>query len=433
MTRPPDFEVDIVRAQGSCAREDRVIESHTKLRHLPFFDAVAAREPESDAGLALRAGLVTLRLVDAWLEGDEDAANPLGRNIRSVREAIGCVDERKTQHALLDRIVEALSGKQPDIRAVHPPLKAYAQALEYDAMWLLAADVYHTVLAHLHPIEDSDASIVAHQRLGSCYRNLHRLDHAAAAYAAAAEIGSSVGDLVGVLRARIGEASLASLRGNLPEAATILDDAVARAVGEDFAEVRATALGERSSVAILGGQYELGIRMAYAALGQMKSPTDRDRVLNNIAHAFASLGVYSAARDAYLVLSVTAQEQYMRWAATISLLDVASMTGSQVLFETYRRELGVAPLQPHLNTAFELALGQGYQRLGEHGKSHEHLEHALALAIEHNLNQFVIEAEGSLAALDAPTPPRGVEAIASLDVEEVALAIREMREAVGVS
>ena len=72
----------------------------------------------------------------------------------------------------------------------------------------------------LHPVEDSDASVAAHLRLGQCYRNLQRIDDAVEAFAAASEIATAVGDVVGILARRIGEARVAIMRGNLPRAET---------------------------------------------------------------------------------------------------------------------------------------------------------------------------------------------------------------------
>src|SRR5205814_873421 len=147
------------------------------------------------------------------------------------------------------------------------------------------------------------------------------------------------------------------LRGNLPRAEEILDDTIARAMGPDLSDVRSRALHDRSEVANRRGQYELAIRLAYQALEHSQSPTERDRILNDLAGSFLDLGVYSAARDAYLVISATAQEQYSRWLATLNLMDIASHTGAEVLFEQYRRQLIAEKLPPYLATGFQLVLG----------------------------------------------------------------------------
>jgi len=407
-----------------------VLQSDQKLRHLPFFEEVAGLEADSAEERAATAGLVTLRLVDAWLDGalwfkEDDWSVP------NVHKAIRAMDKGTTMRGMLLRIVDVVRARKPDIHAVVTTLMAYAQALEYDAKWLLAGDVYQTLLAHLHPIEDSEASIAAHLRLATCYRSLMQVEHAVEAFASAARIGHAAGDMVGVLRARIGEAQIAWLRGNLPHAETLLDETIAQTKGnEDLRAVRSRALQDRSAVAILSGQYELGIRLAYDALAHPASSMERDRILNNIASAFTHLGVYSAARDAYLVLSATSQEQYMRWTATLNLIDVSSLTGAEVLFEQLRREMLVQDLPPQLATEFELIQGSGFLRFGKGELARDHLNRAAALAAEFGLNQILFEAEAAMSSLNAPTPPHRVSAEMPLEVEEVASAIRELRHSV---
>jgi tetratricopeptide (TPR) repeat protein len=410
-----------------------LFESESKLRHLPFFEEVASHAEGDPLWRSAMAGLVTLRLVDAWLEDGPAVTLDDSWGFRGVNSAIDDIDEGTPIRTILGRVVDALKERKPDIHVVVTPLMAYGQALEYDAKWTLAADVYQTVLAHLHPVEDSDASIAAHLRLASCYRSLNRMDDAVEAYASASEVANAVGDIVGILRARIGEARIDTLRGNLPRAESILDETIARAQSADLRDVRSRALHDRSGVATLSGQYELAVRFAYEALEHSTAPTERDRILSDIAGAFIYLGVFSAARDAYLVLSVTAQEQYIRWAATLNLLEIAAQTGSEMLFEQHRRQLASEQLPPFLATGFELNLGTGYQLFGNLAKARLHLERAMALAGDHGLNQFLFEAEEALFQLDTPKTPRRAAVNVSLDVDEVASAIRELRESVGVA
>jgi tetratricopeptide (TPR) repeat protein len=410
-----------------------VFESENKLRHLPFFEEIATHNEGDPEWRAASAGLVVLRLVDAWLEEGPSLTTDDAWTIRSVRDAIESVDNTTPARSLLGRVVDALLERKPDIHVVITPLMAYAQALEYDAKWVLAADVYHSVLAHLHPIEDSDASVAAHLRLGQCYRYVQRIPEAVQAFASASEIATAVGDMIGVLRARVGEARIAILRGNLPQAETLLDETISRATGPALRDVLSRALHDRSEVARLRGQYECAVRLAYDALGHSQNPLERDRILGDIGVAFLSLGVYSAARDAYLVLVATAREQYVRWVATLNLLEIASLTGSEILFEQHRRELVNESMTPYLMTGFELNVGLGYQRFGRLDKARVHLERALSLAGEHGINQFLFDAEEALLKLETPVPPPRVSSVVPLDVEEVANAIKQLRNTVGVA
>ena len=408
------------------------MEFEPKLRHLPFFEEIASLNESDAAWRAATAGLVVLRLVDSWLENGPNAADDEWA-LLSIRSTIDEIDAGSTQRALLGRVVDALQERRPDIHVVVTPLMAYAQALEYDAKWRLAADVYHSVLAHLHPVSDGDASVAAHLRLGSCYRSEGMFEEASDAFESASVIASVTGDMVGILRARIGEATLAVQRGNMPRAEELLDDAIAHAVGEELRDVRSRALHERSLVAQTRKQYELAIRLAYDALSLAQASTERDRILGDLALSFMDLGIYSAARDAYLVLSATAQEQYVRWAALLNLVEISSLTGAQVHFELYRRQLIGHNLPRYMATAFEVNSGVGYQRFGDFGKAKKHLDRAVAMASEYGFNTYLFEAEEALLELETRQPPHRVERDIALDIREVADAIKDLRETAGVA
>ncbi len=404
-----------------------------RLRHMPFFEEIAALEENGDAWKSATAGLVTLRLVDSWLESGVGNAGDDEWNFRSVCAAVDNVSERSPMRSLLTSVLMAMREGKPGVRAVVPSLMAYAKALEWDAKWELAMDVYETLLAHLHPIEDSEACVAANIRLGVAYRSISKFEESIAAYGRAFEVGNASGDLVGVLKARIGEAEVAMHRGNLPEAATRFDELINSAATAGLRDIRARALMGRAGVATLSQQYELAIRLGYQALEHQENPIEKDRVLSNIAVAFHHLGVFSAARDAYLVLSVTAREQYLRWTAALNLLDLAAETGSQVLFEQYSRQLAAAKLPPQLEAAYELTLGTGLKRFGQIEIARRHLVHAVELSRVHSLNQYLHEAEKALSGLNAPAPLHRSPTAMPTGVEEVALAIRELRELSGIA
>ena len=413
--------------------ERPVFQSEQKLRHLPFFEEVASHEEGDAAWRSATAGLVALRLVDAWLENGRSVVADDGWSVRSVRAAVESMDDGTPIKSILDRVVDALHEQKPDIHVVVTPLMSYAKALEYEAKWMLAADVYQSVLAHLHPREDGDASIAAHLRLGQCFRNLNRIDEAAVAFAAASEVATALGDIVGVLRARIGEGRIAILRGNLPRAEEVLNETIARATGPELDDVRSRALHDRANVAFHRGQYELSIQFAYEALEHVQGASERDRILADIAVSFLELGVYSAARDAYLVLSLTAQEQYVRWASTLNLLEIAVNTGVELLFESYRRQLAATDLPAHMSTAFHLSVGDGYRRFGYSEKARASFERAFALAGEHGFNQFLFKAEAALQDIETATPPLRESAVVPLSVEEVANALQRMSTTAGMA
>jgi tetratricopeptide (TPR) repeat protein len=374
-------------------------------RHLPFFAELAGLEDGDPAWRSVSAGLVVLRLVDAWIEEGSAAVAADGWGMRSVEAAIEEVPTGLPAHGVLRSVVEALkSSPVSDMHAIAPRLMAYARSLDLDAKWALAADVYETVIAHVHPTEESDVAITAYLRRAFCERSVGRLSDAAASYEAASRISEVAGDIFGVLRARIGEAKVATARGNMPQAEALLDQAIADAAKHDFKEVRAMALQDRATVAHLRGHFDVAVRLAYTALESTTDATNRDRLLADIAGSFYMLGVRSAARDAYTIVEATAQEQYQRWVAMINLMEIAATDGSMPLFERYRRSLGNAALPPALQAEFHLHVGSGYELLGELGAARTSLERARAIADEYGYNQITFQSDEALLRVSKATP-----------------------------
>ena len=330
-------------------------------RHLPFFAELAALEDGDPSWRAVSAGLVVLRLVDTWIEEGAAAVAANGWGLRSVEAAIEEMGAGLPARSVLQSIVTALkSSPANDMRAIAPRLLAYGRALDLDAKWALAADVYETVIAHVHPVEESDVAITAYLRRAYCERSLGELDAAESSYESASHIAQNANDLFGVLRAQIGSAKIATVRGNMPRAEQLLDRAIVSARDEAFRDVRAMALQDRATVAHLRGNFDLAVRFAYQSLELTRDAINRDRLLADIAGSFYMLGVRSAARDAYVIIQATAQEQYQRWVATINLMEIAATDGSAPLFERYRKSLADAMLPPVLEAEYHFHIGTGY-------------------------------------------------------------------------
>ena len=238
--------------------------------------------------------------------------------------------------------------------------------------------------------------------------------------------------MVGMLRARIGEAKGAIARGNMPYAREILDETIDRADRHGLGAVKAMALHDRSSVSFLSGEYELAIRLAYDALSGTDSARERDRILGDIASSFFRLGVHSAARDAYLILAATAQEQYTRWLATLNLMEVAAVDGDELLFEQYRRSVDVRLLPAQLEVLYWLQGGKSYEQFGKLNDARAFLEKALSFAEEQEFYQFVFEADAALRGLGS-TQRRRVPSSVLFDeeVETIATRLSAQRQEIG--
>ncbi|HSJ64688.1 MAG TPA: hypothetical protein VK922_12410 [Gemmatimonadaceae bacterium] len=406
------------------------------LPHLAFFEALGSMAEDSAEWRETSAGLVTLRLVDSWFTEGRSVVTPDGWSLRAVRESIRRVDRGSSIRSILSSIVDTMQALH-DVRVttLAPRLIAYARALMFDARWALAADVHRTIIAYAHPVEDADVVIEAHMQLGACLRTLAQWQEAALAYSVAGQIAAMSGDMVNVLRSRVSEANIAIDRGNLPHAEAILEETISRSgTTPAFAETRALALHARAHVAHLRKNYELAVRLGYEALGGTRTQTARDRVLIDIATSFTELGVRSAARDAYLILAATAQEQYTRWVAQINLMELAALDRQQTVFEEHRRELSTAILPASLSAYYFYYVAQGYRLFDRERAAEAALARAVDIAAKHQLSQILIQAEQALEEIRAGRPPAAPTEAQDppRSAVPVAAAIREMRELTGV-
>jgi tetratricopeptide (TPR) repeat protein len=399
-----------------------------------YFEALAALDEADPAWTPVSAGLVVLRLVDAWLEDGPSVVAPDAWGVHAVRAALAEVPDAQPMRAILAGVVDAMTeAPVADMGLVAPRLMAYARALDFEARYALAADVYRMVIGHVHPLEDCDVAIDANMRLGYCCRMMGQWDESAVAYHRAGGIGANVGDMMAVLHARIGDAKLASARGNQPAAEAILEEAIARADELQLRDLRAIALHDRAGLAYQRGDFERSIRYAYEALESTTTARERDRVLADIATAFLQLGVRSAARDAHLILASTAQEQYSRWASTLNLMVLASLEGQETVFEQYRRSLADADLPPATLGNYHLYVGRGYRVFGRDDLAAESFRRAAEVAERYQLNKLSFEVEAELRSLPHARPAPRVPAAAVPDaIVDVADAVGRIRAAVGV-
>lgn len=398
------------------------------LGHIAFFEELGRMDENDASSRSVRAGLAVMLLVDRWFADGPQVTD--ARGVSAVRDAIEAIGESTPLRRIFTSIVDTLNeSPAADARALNPRLMAYGQALEYDAKWALATDVYDTIIGYAHPVDDADLVSTAYIQLATSLRNIGNLAAASETYEKAKTVAGGTGDTTGVLRARIGEAKIAIARGNLPQAETILDDTIARADGDAFADVRSRALHDRAAVAGMRGQFDRSIQYAYSALHLATSQRERDRILADIATGFLSLGFLDVARDAYLVLVATAQDQFVRWTAGLNLLEIAGRQGAEPVFDRYRRELMAADLTPFLRVSYLITVGNGYRELGRPDAGMTYLHQAIALASSNELNQLLFQAEESLAAAPGPivraAPPEW--ASVSSEIAGVAEAITAMR------
>ncbi len=410
------------------------MESEGMLRHLAFFEELSRMDEADPTWRSVSAGLVVMRLVDNWIEDGAVATRVDSWAISGAREAVAQVPATSPIRRILTSVLDITTETSAaDLHALVPRLMAYGQALEYDGKWTLAADVYGTITAHIHPVEDADLAIAAHLQLAFSLRIIGEYDAAVTAYERCSALADEANDLLGVLRGRLGVAKIVAVRGNLPRAESMLDDTISRAAAHGLNELHSIALIDRAYIAGVTDQHERAIRFSYEALELTNTPRTRDIILNNIATAFRYLGLSAAARDAYLVLAVTGAEQYVRWLAELNLMELAAQDGVDLQFDKYRRELESVDLTPQLRVTYLLHVGRGYHSLGRAEEGIPYLERAIEMADKYKLNQMAFEAEAALRdAQVGHTTKKYTTSAPPAGIRDVIDAVHEMRSVAGV-
>jgi hypothetical protein len=398
------------------------------LAHLVYFETLASIEDNTTpAWKSVAAGLVVLRLVDAWLDEGPHIVTTDVTQLSSIRESVATVPAGDPIRSILSGMLDTLQqAETSSLQTVASQMLAYGRALHYAGQWQLANDVFMTLADRAFAIRDSEIAIESSLRLGFVSRKLGNLEAADRAYDSARQEAIRVSDSEGRVRAQLGFALNTVARGNLPNADTLLEQVAEEALQHNASSVVSEALHARAHVAHLRKDFRASVRFGYAALEFAGDALARDRILADVAAAFADLGYLAAARDAHLIVAATTQEEWLRHQTLVNLLDVAIREQHEPAFQDYRRLLNEAPLQPYIRAYFHLYSGQGFRTFGQVANAMAEFQSAIDVATSYNLNQIRHIAETEMERTEVPAVHQ-VDQDWPNDLREIAFALGEMR------
>ena len=397
------------------------------LPHLAFYEALAALDESNAAWTETVAGLLTLRLFDTWGEMVRRGERVQAWEVTGVAEAVDLLPDAHPARAPLRAVVDAVRAPDAAPADALSHLSGYARSLRFTARWQLAADVFATMLSNAYGAPAEQVISAAYHR-GYCLRMAGQLDAAAASYDEGRTLAASCGNLAGLLEADVSHAALALHRGNLPAAEVLLDGVIERADPATCRHVLARALHDRATVAARRGKPDEAAVYGYRALPLFDRGSDRDRVLSDVAAALGDAGQYAAAWDALLVLAGTAEEQEVRWVATVNLTELATVRGDEGRFDEFRGQLAGVELPAWLTAHHELAVGCGHHRFGRRVEAVEALRRAVRVATQFDVNEVRVRAEVLLGALDRePIHVRGDGRTLSPQLAEVVDGVKALR------
>ncbi len=406
--------------------------------HLAFVEVMGSIEESAPAWRPTVAGFLVLRLVDRWANASSGSdGGPPPHELLPIRRAVVEAPHGPIREALVQLVGAIAESWGMWSSRVSSSLLAYAHLLQQDEAYNLAADAYETFLSHAHASSDLELAADAYLRLGFCLRRVGRIEAANIAYEAARMFAAITEDTRAVFLSRVGAASIARHRGNLPAAQAALEAVI----------VDATALASKGSSPVLDdvlgrakhdlatvlkdrGNPERAVPLYYEVLEMYEDAAKREVLLNDIADTLAALGLREAARDAHLVNYVTARQPTVRWTAAINLMELAALDEQETAFQQYRRDLASAPLPPLLDAHYQLQAGQGCYRFGRVESARASLSRAVEIASKHQINDILIRAESALDRLERAeeVQPANDSPEPSPEVAHVVRAVRRMRE-----
>jgi tetratricopeptide (TPR) repeat protein len=313
-------------------------------------------------------------------------------------------------------------------------LTAYAYFLEHESRLEEALDVLGLASrahgASVPPAEFAAIALFA----GRLNRLLARWAAANTCYHRAEDSATSTGDLVTVLRSRLGRAGVARGQGNLPLSRSIVQEVAGLAERASVREVQAMAWADLGVVLELQDNIEESVQAKYRAFQLTEDSLSRMRVLGDLGVSLLQLKAYASARLAFEIVASSNTSFIVRTNAVLELMDLESASGNRMAFERRRAEADGSRerMPPSMMADFQFKAGVGMARFGRYKRAREFLSAGLQLTEEHRLNVWYFKFERELKALEGleaneirqpelATPT----AIESPVVEEVAVGLRE--------
>jgi tetratricopeptide (TPR) repeat protein len=396
------------------------------IRHHAFFETLGAAEEKSPDWNVVFAGLSTLRLVDR-LTADPESEQASPSELDATRAAIEAVSPGDPVRAILSRIVGRLSESTELTHDLGSDVMTYGRALDLQGLWTLAADVFQSVAAAFSERAHPRIIIEASTALGAAARNSGDWETSKHAYARAEHLAERIGDHALALTARVGIATSHMVKGNLPAAEAELDEVLAQANAERIESVQAIALHARASVAHSRRDYQQAIHLAYRSLELTTNPSARERLLADIAAAYADLGMRETARTAYSIVALTSPHQWVRWQSTLNLIELAILDGDEEAFESYFKQIEGATLDPKLQSYALYFRALGHRKFARQDAD-QLFNEAQSFAEAHELNQLAFEIER--ARTTAPVSSASVSP--SNELLQIAEMIEHLRDRVSI-
>jgi tetratricopeptide (TPR) repeat protein len=417
---------------------DEVGSSADVLRHAPFLER-AKVERECDREVPARAALATYvmaRLVDRLheLASEEESREAFAWQADAVRRHVADLPTELPESAHLMGILEAIPASGQASTGLRLGLTAYAYFLEHEARLAEALDVLG-LAARCHGRTIPAGEFAAIALFAARLRRLQAQWPAAnASYAAAEEAGEATGDVVTVLRSRLGRCAVLRGQGNLPASRALAESVLRSAEELNLRDVQAMACADIGAVLVLQGLFADSVLAKYRAFQLSDDEIQRMRYLGDLGVGLVQIGAYAAARTAFEIVIASQTSFLVRTNAVLELMDLESGVDNRVAFERLRGQAESVRerMPPSMTADYLYKVGIGLARFGKAVRAREILREALRGSEASGLNAWYFKIEGTLQSLGSgstdsrePKLPASAGLSELPAVQEVALGLRE--------
>lgn len=392
------------------------------IQHHAFFETLGELDESSAEWRTIFAGLSVLRLVDRFVINEERPI-PASAELDTSRTSVEAVAEGNPARAILFNVIDSISSDTEVTERLGRHLISYGRALDLEARWPLAVDVLRSVADSFRERDHPRIVAEAATLLGAAARSTGDWVTSDRAYARAEHLAERMGERALKLSAQLGMANSYMIRGNLPAAEQELSLIVAEAHRARLEEIEARALHVSASVAHSKGEYERAIHLAYRSLELTARGSARDRLIADIGAAYGALGLSNVARDAYTIVLLTSPHQWVRWQASLNLMELAVMQGDEAAFDQLVKELESAQFDPKLRAYFLYFKALGNRRFKETDAA-DQFDDAIRFADSNRLYQLAFEIE---AASSRPLPSIKEQSAAGEETLRIAEVLEHLR------
>lgn len=398
--------------QAADGSEESIEEQRrTRFSGWPVLRDVEGRENEEAANERIARRFVVVRLVRTLVEEDfalepESLEYQIDGALGEVRAAADDDPERPLWEAVLNA---ARLGHRDALATAVLALGDFANTLGHLHG---AREIYRNAYDVAVAGGQLSAAIDAAAFYARSSRKLADWAEAERWYQRAFEMANSVEDHGRAISVLTGLANGFRLRGNLPRAREILQQALALGPRANDRQALAHVCHGLMVIETDFERFVDASEHGWRAVQMYQTERDRARALYDLAGVLVGARAWAAARDAYAIVTPRLERFEEQVMAFADLAYTSALLGDADEFRRWSRVLdqrGAADVPPPLHAQIMYQLGVGYSALGQQMEARSLLQRALTEAQTHKLNKLVFEAEAAIKRTDELAPSTAIQ------------------------